>query len=111
MTTRCSGPDWPAPNCVNSERRSSVAVSEQVRLRLHLGYDGTECSGWARQPGRRTVQAVLEDGLRTVLRRDDIALTVAGRTDTGVHATGQVAHLDVADALWQEHRDLLLRRL
>jgi tRNA pseudouridine38-40 synthase len=57
---------------------------------LLLEYDGSEFAGWARQPGLRTVQAVLEDGLRTVLRRD-VVLSVAGRTDRGVHARGQVA--------------------
>jgi tRNA pseudouridine38-40 synthase len=59
--------------------------------RLLIEYDGTEFSGWARQPGRRTVQAELERALSVVLRRDAVALTVAGRTDAGVHATGQVA--------------------
>jgi tRNA pseudouridine38-40 synthase len=65
-----------------------------VRIRLDIGYDGTDFSGWARQPGRRTVQEVLETALETVLRQR-VALTVAGRTDAGVHATGQVTHLDV----------------
>lgn len=70
-----------------------------VRLRLDLAYVGTDFAGWARQPGLRTVQGVLEDGLATVLR-DDVRLVVAGRTDAGVHARGQVAHLDVdADRL------------
>lgn len=69
-----------------------------VRLRLDVGYDGTEFSGWARQPGRRTVEQTLADALRTVLRLDDPPrLTVAGRTDAGVHATGQVAHADVPE--------------
>lgn len=58
--------------------------------RLLLEYDGTGFSGWARQPGRRTVQEEVERALRTVLRRDDLSLTVAGRTDAGVHAWGQV---------------------
>ena len=65
-----------------------------VRLRLDLAYDGTDFSGWARQPGRRTVQGVLEDTLGTVARTP-VALTVAGRTDAGVHADVQVAHVDV----------------
>lgn len=65
-----------------------------VRVRLDLGYDGTEFSGWARQPARRTVCGVLEDALSQVFRRP-LTLTVAGRTDAGVHASGQVAHVDL----------------
>ncbi|MFC3892017.1 tRNA pseudouridine(38-40) synthase TruA [Lentzea rhizosphaerae] len=63
-------------------------------MRLDLGYDGTEFSGWARQPSRRTVCGVLEDTMSMVLR-EDVVLTVAGRTDAGVHASGQVAHVDL----------------
>lgn len=59
--------------------------------RLLLEYDGTAFSGWARQPGRRTVQAELERALATVLREPAVAVAVAGRTDRGVHAWGQVA--------------------
>lgn len=71
-----------------------------MRLRLDLAYDGSGFHGWARQPGLRTVQGELEHALDTVLRVEETALTVAGRTDTGVHARGQVAHLDVdEDAL------------
>lgn len=66
-----------------------------VRLRLDLAYDGTDFHGWARQKGQlRTVQAVLEDALALILRHP-VELTVAGRTDAGVHAAGQVAHFDV----------------
>ncbi|APU12713.1 MULTISPECIES: tRNA pseudouridine(38-40) synthase TruA [Actinoalloteichus] len=65
-----------------------------VRVRLDLGYDGTDFSGWARQPTRRTVCGVLEDAL-SLLTRLDVRVTVAGRTDAGVHAAGQVTHLDL----------------
>ena len=67
------------------------------RVRLDLAYDGTAFNGWAKQPGQRTVQGTLEDALATVFRVP-VPLVVAGRTDAGVHATGQVAHLDVTDA-------------
>jgi tRNA pseudouridine38-40 synthase len=59
--------------------------------RLLLEYDGREFAGWAAQPGLRTVQAEVERALGVLLRRSEVALTVAGRTDAGVHAWGQVA--------------------
>lgn len=65
-----------------------------VRLRLSVCYDGTDFSGWAVQPARRTVAGVLGDAL-TVLFRGPVPMVVAGRTDAGVHAAGQVAHIDV----------------
>ena len=67
-----------------------------VRFRLDIGYDGTDFSGWAAQPGRRTVEATISAAIATVLRLAEApSLTVAGRTDAGVHATGQVAHVDL----------------
>jgi tRNA pseudouridine38-40 synthase len=78
-----------------------------TRIRLGIAYDGTGFSGWSRQPGLRTVQGVLEEALHTLFRRHEPAptLTVAGRTDAGVHALGQVAHLD----LTPDQVDALLR--
>jgi tRNA pseudouridine38-40 synthase len=73
--------------------------SRAVRLRLDIAYDGTEFAGLAVQAGQRTVAGVLDDALSTVFRTP-VQLRAAGRTDAGVHATGQVAHVDVpADAL------------
>jgi len=65
-----------------------------VKLKLTLEYDGTGFRGWARQPGQRTVEDVLREALGSVFPRWE-RLAVAGRTDAGVHATGQVASLDV----------------
>ncbi len=85
---------------------------ELVRIRLDLGYDGTGFSGWASQPGRRTVEGVLSVTLGHVLRLPAAArLTVAGRTDAGVHARGQVAHADVPAESWARHADAVVRRL
>ncbi|AXG78283.1 tRNA pseudouridine(38-40) synthase TruA [Streptomyces paludis] len=84
----------------------------QVRVRLDLSYDGKEFSGWAKQKTRRTVQGEIEDALRTVTRSSrTYELTVAGRTDAGVHARGQVAHVDLPAEVWAEHAERLLRRL
>ncbi|MCW2539565.1 MAG: tRNA pseudouridine(38-40) synthase TruA [Frankiales bacterium] len=74
--------------------------ADLVRLRLDIAYDGTGFSGWATQPGRRTVQTEIETALRTLFRSPELRLVVAGRTDAGVHAVGQVAHCDVAAARW-----------
>ena len=85
------------------------------RIRLDVAYDGTDFSGWARQPGLRTVCGVIEAELAKVLR-NPVVLTVAGRTDAGVHARAQVCHLDV-DPAWLDQRSLdgrpeaLVRRL
>ena len=72
-----------------------------IRVRLDIAYEGTNFSGWARQPGLRTVQGTLEDALAGIFGDDAAHLTVAGRTDAGVHARGQVAHLDVPEECWQ----------
>jgi tRNA pseudouridine38-40 synthase len=81
---------------------SNVAVDKPVtesgggfvRLRLDISYDGTDFAGWAAQAGQRTVAGVLEEMLSTVFRTP-LQLRAAGRTDAGVHASGQVAHVDV----------------
>src|SRR3712207_8372026 len=78
-----------------------------VRLRLGVQYDGTAFHGWAHQPGLRTVQAELEQAMSTVLR-EPVHLTVAGRTDAGVHATGQVVHCDVSRSAWEDQGARLL---
>lgn len=70
-----------------------------LRIRLDLAYDGGPFSGWAVQPGLRTVQGVLETALALLVRRK-IRVTVAGRTDAGVHARDQVVHLDLTEAEW-----------
>ncbi|MDR1851463.1 MAG: tRNA pseudouridine(38-40) synthase TruA [Propionibacteriaceae bacterium] len=78
-----------------------------MRLRFDIAYDGTDFHGWAAQPQLRTVQGELEHWLSRILRMQ-AQLTVAGRTDAGVHASGQVAHLDVDDSVNPEdlHRRL-----
>ncbi len=84
-----------------------------MRYRLDIAYDGTGFHGWAAQTGLRTVQGELEAWLGRILRLDEPpALTVAGRTDAGVHARGQVAHVDLPDELGGvELAGSLLRRL
>ncbi|MGC4901048.1 tRNA pseudouridine(38-40) synthase TruA [Micromonospora echinospora] len=87
-------------------------MDERIRLRLDVSYDGKDFSGWAPQPTRRTVAGVLMQTLDLVLGAGTATgLTVAGRTDAGVHATGQVCHLDLPAAVWREHEGRLLRRL
>ncbi|MEU1349649.1 tRNA pseudouridine(38-40) synthase TruA [Streptomyces sp. NPDC005795] len=91
---------------------SDVVEPGFVRVRLDLAYDGKDFSGWAKQTGRRTVQGEIEDALRTVTRSPrTYDLTVAGRTDAGVHARGQVAHVDLPAEVWAEHAPMLLRRM
>jgi tRNA pseudouridine38-40 synthase len=82
------------------------------RLRIDLAYDGTGFAGWASQPGQRTVQQTLAAALGRVLRLPEPPLlTVAGRTDAGVHARGQVVHLDVAATAWTAAEPAAVRRL
>lgn len=81
-----------------------------VRVRLDISYDGTAFCGWAVQPAKRTVQQEIQNALSMILRTP-VRLTVAGRTDAGVHARGQVAHVDIEDHRWGQLSDSLLRRL
>ena len=92
--------------------RSDPAGLALLRLRIDLSYDGSQFHGWATQPGVDTVQQTLEAALwRALALTEPPALTVAGRTDAGVHARGQVAHLDVPAAKWAAAADSALRRL
>ena len=70
------------------------------RIRIDLAYRGTDFSGWGIQPALRTVQGTLEDALAKVLRLDLVRVSVAGRTDAGVHARRQVTHVDLPAAAW-----------
>jgi len=79
-----------------TERESSV-----VRARFDFAYDGTDFAGWAVQPGLRTVQGEFEAALARVTRVEEVRVTVAGRTDAGVHARAQVAHADIPEREWR----------
>lgn len=89
-----------------------------MRIRLDIAYDGNAYRGWAAQPGLATVEGTLRDALSTVIRRE-VPVTVAGRTDAGVHARGQVVHLDLRTQEWDdlakgreiEPAEAMLRRL
>lgn len=83
--------------------RTAVPAPEEgssLRVRLDFAYDGTPFSGWARQPGLRTVEGCLLEALALVLREEP-RVTVAGRTDAGVHAGHQVLHFDLDRAVWE----------
>ena len=89
-----------------------MALDDSIRLRLDVSYDGAEFSGWAAQPGRRTVAGALAEAFARLLGPEtSLGLTVAGRTDAGVHATGQVCHVDLPADRWAELEGSLLRRL
>lgn len=108
-----NSPQEPVTRCGDGLLAHSPAVDpggRMVRLRLDIAYDGSAFSGWAVQPERRTVCGVLQDTLSMILRQD-ARLTVAGRTDAGVHATGQVAHVDLPAETYAAHERLLVRRL
>jgi tRNA pseudouridine38-40 synthase len=96
----------------------AIAVSPEatgqalIRWRLDISYDGTNFSGWAAQAGRRTVQGELETWLGRILRlAEHPRLVCAGRTDAGVHARGQVAHVDLDAATPDDGGTALTRRL
>jgi tRNA pseudouridine38-40 synthase len=80
------------------------------RLRIDLAYDGTNFSGWAIQPDRRTVQACIEEAISKIARVN-VETIVAGRTDAGVHATGQVIHVDVPEEMGIEDLGYKLNRI
>ena len=84
-----------------------------TRLRIDLGYLGTNFSGWAIQPGLRTVQGSLEEALAIALRCDRSLITsvVAGRTDAGVHALHQVCHVEIPVGVKLGKLDSLLKRV
>ncbi|WP_229073944.1 tRNA pseudouridine(38-40) synthase TruA [Actinoplanes sp. DH11] len=87
-------------------------MTGSIRLRLDVSYDGADFSGWAAQPARRTVAGVLTEALgRLVGPETPLGLTVAGRTDAGVHATGQVCHIELPADRYAELEGSLLRRL
>jgi tRNA pseudouridine38-40 synthase len=91
-----------------------VTDRDSVRLRLDFAYDGTNFAGWSKQPGLRTVQGELESALGSIFHRANATPTptVAGRTDAGVHALKQVAHLDLeAEEIAITDPDSLARRL
>ena len=81
-----------------------------LRLRIDLAYDGTNFSGWGKQPDRRTVQEEVEKALTTATQ-SKVETIVAGRTDAGVHATGQVIHVDVPDTLNLDDLSYKLNRM
>lgn len=84
---------------VDAQHPAGAGSNASVRVRIDLAYDGTDFAGWATQPGLRTVQGEIEAALATLFGGLEGAagprVVVAGRTDAGVHATGQVMHVDL----------------
>ena len=114
MLARLTASRTPTSNGLTEREpgRLSPAGLAQLRLRLDLSYDGSAFHGWATQPGLATVQQVVEEALwRALSLPAPPALIVAGRTDAGVHAHGQVAHADVPAERWAEAADSAVRRL
>ena len=107
-----AGLDCAGPAAAGEPHRVAPAQLDVVRLRLDLRYDGSAFHGWATQPGQLTVQQTIEEALYRVLRLPEApSLTVAGRTDAGVHARGQVAHTDVPAENWTSAAGPAERRL
>ena len=105
----------PGRMCVTYRESSTMddtsrPLSTSVRLRLDISYDGTDFAGWAKQPRQRTVAGEVATALGHLFPGYE-GLTVAGRTDAGVHATGQVAHVDVSPEHWRDRADDVLWRL
>lgn len=99
----------PDPKTALSPNPSAAAPTDLIRWRLDISYAGADFHGWAAQPGLRTVQGLLEDWIPKVLRLGHpTPLTCSGRTDAGVHARGQVAHVDLPATA---ATDTLARRL
>ena len=95
------------------ERPVDLSVDGPLRFRIDLSYDGTNFYGWAKQLGLRTVQSELVEALNTIFgdSDDDFGMRVAGRTDAGVHATGQVIHVDVPESINLEEIAYKLNRI
>ena len=95
---------------VTPDEPAEESLGGLVRVRLDVAYDGTHFSGWAIQPDRRTVAGEIWGALAQLFG-DPTGLVVAGRTDAGVHATGQVCHVDLPQGQWERFKDTALRRL
>jgi tRNA pseudouridine38-40 synthase len=83
---------------LSDEKPESLLPLTGRKVRLGIEYDGTDFSGWQRQPGQRTVQGSLEDAIRELLR-EEVTVRAAGRTDAGVHADGQVGSVQLASSI------------